>query len=101
VLIGHGAGAFGLFREERRTSRFEATIPPHEPLAPSGSGDAMLAGYLAARVAEQPLEEALRSAVATGAAATLEVGGGRFDGREVSRLVGNVTVRAEESVAST
>ena len=99
VLIGHGAGAFALFREERRTSRFEATIPPHEPLAPSGSGDAMLAGYLAARVAEQPLEEALRAAVATGAAATLEVGGGRFDQREMSRLVGNVKVRAVEAVA--
>ena len=60
----------------------------------------MLAGYLAARVAEQPLEESLRSAVATGAAATLEVGGGRFDQREVSRLVANVTVRAVEPVAS-
>jgi fructose-1-phosphate kinase PfkB-like protein len=100
VLIGHGAGAFALFREERRTLRFEARIPPHEPLAPAGSGDAMLAGYLAARVAEQPLDEALRSAVATGAAATLEVGGGRFDQREVSRLVANVTVRAVEPVSA-
>ena len=36
VLIGHGAGAFALFREERRTLRFEARIPPHEPLAPVG-----------------------------------------------------------------
>ncbi len=100
VLIGHGAGAFALFREERRSMRFEANIPPHEPLAPAGSGDAMLAGYLAARVAEQPLEEALRAAVATGAAATLEVGGGRFDPREVSRLAGNVTVQAVEPVST-
>ena len=36
VLIGHGAGAFALFREERRTLRFEARIPPLEPLAPVG-----------------------------------------------------------------
>jgi len=65
-----------------------------------GAGDAMLAGYLAARVAEQPLDEALRSAVATGAAATLEVGGGRFDKREVSRLVTTVTVSAAEPVSA-
>jgi fructose-1-phosphate kinase PfkB-like protein len=50
----------------------------------------MLAGYLAARVAEQPLEDALRSAVATGAAATLEVGAGRFDPRDAGRLVAGV-----------
>ena len=60
----------------------------------------MLAGYLAARIAELPLEEALRSAVATGAAATLEVGGGRFDPREVSRLMANVTVTAVEPVSA-
>src|SRR5919197_427214 len=63
VIIGHGAGAFGLFREERRVWRYEARIPPHEPLAPVGAGDAMLAGYLAARIAERPLDDALRSAV--------------------------------------
>jgi 1-phosphofructokinase family hexose kinase len=100
VLIGHGAGAFARFREERRSRRFEAHIPPHEPLAPVGAGDAMLAGYVAARIAEAPLDEALRSAVATGAAATLEVGGGRFDPREVSRLAADVTVRAVEPVSA-
>jgi 1-phosphofructokinase family hexose kinase len=100
VLIGHGAGAFARFREERRSRRFEAHIPPHEPLAPVGAGDAMLAGYVAARIAEAPLDEALRSAVATGAAATLEVGGGRFDPREVSRLAADVTVRAVEPVGA-
>ena len=66
VLIGHEAGAFALIREERRTQRFEARIPPLEPIAPSGAGDAMLGGYIAARVAEQSPEDALRNAVATG-----------------------------------
>jgi 1-phosphofructokinase family hexose kinase len=100
VLIGHGAGAFALIREERRGRRFEANIPPLVPVATAGAGDAMLAGYLAASVAEQSTEEALRSAVATGAAATLEVGGGRFDPREASRLASNVTVRAVEPVGT-
>jgi 1-phosphofructokinase family hexose kinase len=100
VLIGHGAGAFALIREERRARRFEAHIPPLVPVATAGAGDAMLAGYLAACVAEQSTEDALRSAVATGAAATLEVGGGRFDPREVSRLASNVTVQAVEPVGA-
>jgi 1-phosphofructokinase/tagatose 6-phosphate kinase len=100
VLIGHGAGAFALFREDRRTQRFDVRIPPHDPLAHAGAGDAMLAGYLAARVGELPLEEALRRAVATGAAATLAVGGGRFDARDVTRLAVEVTVRAVEPVAA-
>jgi 1-phosphofructokinase/tagatose 6-phosphate kinase len=100
VLIGHGAGAFALFREERRAQRFEVSIPRHEPLAPAGAGDSMLAGYLAARVNEQSQEDALRSAVAMGAAATLAVGGGRFDAREVSRLLGDVRVRAVEPIGA-
>jgi 1-phosphofructokinase/tagatose 6-phosphate kinase len=96
VLIGHGAGAFALNREERRARRFDARIPPLVPVAPPGAGDAMLAGYLTAWLAEAPAEEALGSAVATGAAAMLEVGGGRFDPRDVLRLAANVTVRAVE-----
>jgi 1-phosphofructokinase/tagatose 6-phosphate kinase len=100
VLIGHHAGAFALIREERRTQRFEARIPSVEPVAPSGAGDAMLAGYLAARVAEESAPEALRAAVATGAAATLELGGGRFEPREVSRLRGTVDVTAVEPVSA-
>jgi len=100
VLIGHEAGAFALIREERRGRRFEANIPTLVPVAAAGAGDAMLAGYLAASVAEQSTEEALRLAVATGAAATLEVGGGRFDPREASRLASSVTVRAVEPVGT-
>ena len=100
VLIGHSAGAFALVREERRTRHFEAQIPPLEPVAPAGAGDAMLAGYIAARAAEQPVEKALGSAVATGASATLAVGGGRFDPREVTRLAASVSVRAVEPLTA-
>ncbi len=100
VLIGHESGAFALVREERRMQRFEARIPLLEPIAPSGAGDAMLAGYIAARIAEQPPEDALRSAVATGAAATLELGGGMFDIREVQRLAATVKVTAAEPVSA-
>ena len=100
VLIGHDTGAFALLREERRTQRFEARIAQLEAVAPSGAGDAMLGGYIAARIAEQSPEEALRSAVATGAAATLELGGGVFDMREVQRLAATVTVTAVDPVSA-
>jgi fructose-1-phosphate kinase PfkB-like protein len=44
-------------------------------------------------LAERPLEESLRNAVAAGAASTLEVGAGRFEPREASRLQNGVQVR--------
>lgn len=100
VLIGHDAGAFLLVREERRTQRYRALVPPLEPIAKAGAGDAMLAAYLAERAAERSAEEALAAAVATGAAATLEIGGGRFDPREAARLATAVTVSLAEPVAS-
>jgi 1-phosphofructokinase family hexose kinase len=100
VMVGHEAGVFALIREERRTQRFDGRIGPFEPLATAGAGDAMLAGYLAARFAERSAEEALVAAVATGAAATLELGAGRFDPREATRLAGAVGISAVEAVSA-
>jgi 1-phosphofructokinase/tagatose 6-phosphate kinase len=99
VLIGHEGGAFLLVREERRTQRYHAAIPMLEAKAKSGAGDAMLAAYLAQRGEEHSPEDALRMAVATGAAATQEIGGGRFDPREATRLAAAVSVTAAEAVA--
>jgi len=74
--------------------------PPLEPISAIGSGDALLAGFIAARMSAKSHEEAVRAAVATGAASVLEVGAGRFDVREVSRLISLVNVRKLEPVAS-
>ena len=65
-----------------------------------GSGDVLLAAFLAARVAEKPVEDSLKIGVAAGAASTLEVGAGRFEPREASRLQSSVNVRVLEPVAS-
>jgi len=101
VLIGHAVGAYHLARVERRVQRFGAAIPPVEAVTQeSGAGDAMLAGYLAARAGERSPEDALREAVATGAAATLEVGGGRFDRRDAARLQAAVSVAEVERAVS-
>jgi fructose-1-phosphate kinase PfkB-like protein len=90
--------SFGLFREDRKRLRLRAVAPHVEPVSAVGSGDVLLAAFLAARAAERPLEESLRTAVAAGAASTLEVGAGRFEPREVGRLQGSVDVRELEPV---
>jgi fructose-1-phosphate kinase PfkB-like protein len=71
-----------------------------EPVSAVGSGDVLLAAFLAARMAERPLEEALRAAVAAGTASTLDLGAGRFDPREAARLQGNVRVDKLEPVTA-
>ena len=57
-----------------------------------GAGDVLLAAFLAARGAGRSNEEALRQAVAAGAASTLELGAGRFDPRQAQRLQAGVEV---------
>ena len=99
VLITSETGCFGLFRAERRRLLFRAEAPRIDPISAVGSGDVLLAGFLAARVAEEPLESALRQAVGAGAAATLELGAGRFEPREAARLQAGVRVEELEPVA--
>jgi 1-phosphofructokinase family hexose kinase len=99
VLITAETRSFGLFRADRKRTLFRADAPLVEPVSAVGSGDVLLAAFLAARVAEKPLEDSLKIAVAAGAASTLEVGAGRFEPREASRLGSSVHVRVLEPVA--
>jgi 1-phosphofructokinase family hexose kinase len=99
VLITAETRSFGLFRVERKRVLFRADAPQVDPVSAVGSGDVLLAAFLAARLEDKPLEDSLRAAVAAGAASTLEVGAGRFDPKEASRLQGSVDVRALEPVA--
>jgi 1-phosphofructokinase family hexose kinase len=97
VLITHASGCLGRFREERKVRWLRAYAPRLEAVSAVGSGDTLLAGFVAAaRVEKRPAEEALRTAVAVGAVSTLEVGAGRFDPREVARLAADVRVEELE-----
>jgi 1-phosphofructokinase/tagatose 6-phosphate kinase len=100
VLITQEAGCFALVREDRTVHRYRARAPQVEPISAVGSGDVLLAAFLASWLDDKPAEEALRTAVATGAAATLEVGAGRFEPREVGRLINSVRVDELEPVAT-
>jgi 1-phosphofructokinase/tagatose 6-phosphate kinase len=100
VLITRESGCWALLRSEREKNRFRALAPRVDPVSAVGSGDVLLAGFIAARLEGRSDEEALRTAVAAGAASTLEVGAGRFDPREASRLRNNVRVDELEPVTA-
>ena len=76
--------------EGRRLVRVR--IEPREIVAAIGSGDAFLAGYVAARYTDRPADECLRFGVACGAESTRRLGAGLIDPREVERMVGETTV---------
>jgi 1-phosphofructokinase family hexose kinase len=84
---------------------YRVRVPPGriEPRAAVGSGDAFLAGFVAARYSGKSTEEALVYGVACGAESTQHLGAGLVDPAQVDRLLGDVVVErpalpAEQSV---
>ena len=78
---------------------FRATLEPLEPVSAVGSGDAFLAGFVAARYSGSGNEDCLRFAVACGAESTQHFGAGVVDLREVERLLPEVRVEQIEPSA--
>ena len=99
VIITRESGCFALVRDGSRMRRLQAETPILERVAPVGSGDALLAGFLAARRQERSVEESLRYAVACGAANTQTVGAGVLDARDATRFLQGVQVRELDRVA--
>ncbi len=79
---------------QRRLKR--ARIEPREPIAKRGSGDAFLAGYLAARYEGRAPDQCVRFGVACGAESTGRLGAGLIDPREARRLMGDVELSVVE-----
>ena len=73
---------------------YSATVDPGvvETRSTVGSGDAFLAGFVAARYSGRGAEECVRNAVACGAESVQHFGAGVVDPREVTRLLGEVAV---------
>jgi fructose-1-phosphate kinase PfkB-like protein len=71
-------------------------IDPREPIAKRGSGDAFLAGYVAARYEGRSPDQCLRFGVACGAESTGRLGAGLIDPKEARRLLADVEVGAVE-----
>jgi 1-phosphofructokinase family hexose kinase len=69
--------------------------PPRvRAVSPTGSGDAVAAGFLVGLDAGRPFAEAVAHGVAAGAANALGLGAGRFDPADVERLLRSIRVRA-------
>ena len=69
---------------------FRATLEPLESVSSVGSGDAFLAGYVAARYDGRSEEDCLRFGVACGAESTQHFGAGVLEPRAVERLTAEV-----------
>jgi 1-phosphofructokinase family hexose kinase len=89
-------GCFAQVLTDGQPQLFRARVEPREPVATRGSGDAFLAGYVAARYSGSSPEECLRFGVACGAESTGRLGAGLIDPREVRRLAGEVQLAAVE-----
>ena len=70
----------------------EVHTEPLEPVSTVGSGDAFLAGYVAARYEGRSEEDCLAYGVACGAESTQHFGAGTVDRNQVERLLGEVAV---------
>jgi 1-phosphofructokinase/tagatose 6-phosphate kinase len=70
----------------------EVHTEPLEPVSTVGSGDAFVAGYVAARYEDRSPEDCLAYGVACGAESTQHFGAGTVDRNQVERLLGEVSV---------
>ena len=101
ALITYERGCFASVRVARgQPKRYRAETPTVEAVSGVGSGAVLLAGFIAAWLEDATPEDALRRAVAAGAASTLSVGAGRFDPEDVGRLLSDVHVEELSAVAS-
>ncbi len=91
-------GCFAQVLVDGRPSLKRARIEPREPVAKRGSGDAFLAGYVAARYESRPPDQCLRFGVACGAESTTRLGAGLIDPREARRLMGEVELTEVEPI---
>jgi 1-phosphofructokinase family hexose kinase len=83
-------GCMALLGEGSERQLYRATLEPLEPVSSVGSGDAFLAGFVAARYGDRDVESTLRFAVACGAESTQHFGAGQLELREVERLLPEV-----------
>ena len=74
---------------------YRATLEPLEPVSSVGSGDAFLAGYVAARYDGRSEADCLRFGVACGAESTQHFGAGVLEPRAVERLTAEVECAEE------
>jgi 1-phosphofructokinase family hexose kinase len=101
VIVTRSEGCVAAVGEASERRFYDVRTEPLEPVAGVGSGDAFLAGYVAARYDGAPASECLAFGVACGAESTQHFGAGVLEQREVERLVPDVRVEQLETPAIT
>jgi 1-phosphofructokinase family hexose kinase len=92
AAITRPEGCVAVVGENSKRRLLEIHTEPLEPVSTVGSGDAFLAGYVAARYEGRSAEDCLAYAVACGAESTQHFGAGTVDRNQVERLLGEVAV---------
>jgi 1-phosphofructokinase/tagatose 6-phosphate kinase len=92
AVITRANGCVAVVGEGQERRFVEVRTEPLEAVSSVGSGDAFLAGYVAARYDGRPPEDCLAYAVACGAESTQHFGAGTVDRNQVERLLGEVSV---------
>ena len=96
AIITLADGCLAVLGEGSERCLYRATLEPLEPVSSVGSGDALLAGFVAARYGGRDPEDCLRFAVSCGAESTQHFGAGVLELREVERLLHDVRVEPFE-----
>ena len=101
AIITLPSGCVAMVGSHSDRELYRVTIEPGvvEARSTVGSGDAFLAGYVAARYGERPPADCLRFAVACGAESVQHFGAGVVNPREVERLLPEVDVVVRASPA--
>jgi 1-phosphofructokinase family hexose kinase len=99
AIITREAGCVAIVGEGPERRRYDVKIEALEPVSTVGSGDAFLAGYVAARYEGASSRDCLAYGVACGAESTQHFGAGTVNRREVERLLPRVEVREVEAPA--
>jgi 1-phosphofructokinase family hexose kinase len=92
-------GCVAVVGEGPEQRMLEVTIDPLDPISTVGSGDAFVAGYMAALYDGQSPERSLSYGVACGAESTQHLGAGWLDRSRAESLLDSVHVRQIETPA--
>ncbi len=90
ALMTVSDGCYAHILEDGAPTLYRLRVQEREPLSTVGSGDAFLAGYVAARYSGRRPVECLRFGVACGAESTQHFGAGIIDATRVERLFSEV-----------
>jgi 1-phosphofructokinase family hexose kinase len=89
-------GCYGYVIEDGAPVLYRVTVEEQEARSSIGSGDAFLAGYVAARYAGRQTIDCLRYGVACGAESTEHIGAGIIEPGRVDRMLDEVEARPIE-----